>query len=141
MRNLALIAVSTLSVGSTSKVVISPLLNPMNTSRSGSIRARGVVAQPCRRTPAASSVGKCKKATCTCTSARATPSGGASPRLSGMYPSRSSCARAASVAASGGGGTVTISTYVFALIAVGACVVGSVFSFVIGKVIDTIKSG
>ena len=46
---------------------------------------------------------------------------------------------AASAKASGG--TITISTYVFALIAVGSCVVGSVFSFVIGKIIDTIKEG
>ncbi len=36
-------------------------------------------------------------------------------------------------------GTITLSTYVFALIAVGSCIVGSVFSYVIGKVIDTIK--
>jgi hypothetical protein len=39
----------------------------------------------------------------------------------------------------GSAGTITLSTYVFALIAVGSCIVGSVFSFVASKIIDTIK--
>lgn len=43
--------------------------------------------------------------------------------------------------ASGDEGTITISTYVFALIAIGSCVVGSVFSFVINKIIETVKEG
>jgi hypothetical protein len=39
----------------------------------------------------------------------------------------------------GASGTITISTYVFALIGIGACVVGSVFSFVLLKILATFK--
>jgi hypothetical protein len=43
------------------------------------------------------------------------------------------------VAAAADDSVVTISTYVFALIAVGACVAGSIFSFILHKVYENFK--